>query len=225
MQQKISDAARAGLNPKERKKAVKNRIKKQKIALLRSLKRVSMYLALQCAATIPQAGNTLLGTQAATTGKIPGEAVMAEMNARAQVDDALQKRREWLIKEKLFAKLVQYQNIVKAKSGMDKKNYIKKHFFDVVYPRGGIPKGSNYCVASVMRCLYDVNQEIWNVLCQTAIRPRGTVWFPARCLNNMSKRTFPTASSKSRPKPTKPIWKKATLSYRVPAEIRPAAFI
>ena len=37
MQQKISDAARAGLNPKERKKAVKNRIKKQKIALLRSL--------------------------------------------------------------------------------------------------------------------------------------------------------------------------------------------
>lgn len=62
---------------------------------------------------------------------------MAEMNARAQVDDALQKRREWLIKEKLFAKLVQYQNIVKAKSGMDKKNYIKKHFFDVVYPRGG----------------------------------------------------------------------------------------
>jgi hypothetical protein len=159
MQQKISDAAQAGLNPKERKKAVKNRIKKQKIALLRSLKRVSMYLALQCAATIPQAGNTLLGTQAATTGKIPGEAVMSEMNARAQVDDALQKRREWLIKEKLFAKLVQYQNIVKAKSGMDKKNYIKKHFFDVVYPRGGIPKGSNYCVASVMRCLYDVNQE------------------------------------------------------------------
>ena len=77
MQQKISDAAQAGLNPKERKKAVKNRIKKQKIALLRSLKRVSMYLALQCAATIPQAGNTLLGTQAATTGKIPGEAVMA----------------------------------------------------------------------------------------------------------------------------------------------------
>lgn len=72
MQQKISDAAQAGLNPKERKKAVKNRIKKQKIALLRSLKRVSMYLALQCAATIPQAGNTLLGTQAATTGKIPG---------------------------------------------------------------------------------------------------------------------------------------------------------
>lgn len=69
MQQKISDAAQAGLNPKERKKAVKNRIKKQKIALLRSLKRVSMYLALQCAATIPQAGNTLLGTQAATTGK------------------------------------------------------------------------------------------------------------------------------------------------------------
>ena len=39
------------------------------------------------------------------------------------------------------------------------KNRIKKHFFDVVYPRGGIPKGSNYCVASVMRCLYDVNQE------------------------------------------------------------------
>ena len=59
------------IEPQRTQKAVKNRIKKQKIALLRSLKRVSMYLALQCAATIPQAGNTLLGTQAATTGKNP----------------------------------------------------------------------------------------------------------------------------------------------------------
>lgn len=159
MQQKISDAAQVGANTKERRMAVKNRIKKQKIALLRSLKRVSMYLALQCAATIPQAGNALLETQAVTPGEKLDEFMRIEVNARAQVDEALQNRREWLIKEKLFVKLLQYQNIVKAKSGQDKKNYIKKNFFDVIYPHGGIPKGSNYCVASVMRCLYDVNQE------------------------------------------------------------------
>lgn len=159
MQQKISDAAQVGANTKERRMAVKNRIKKQKIALLRSLKRVSMYLALQCAATIPQAGNALLETQAVTPGEKLDEFMRIEVNARVQVDEALQNRREWLIKEKLFVKLLQYQNIVKAKSGQDKKNYIKKNFFDVIYPHGGISKGSNYCVASVMRCLYDVNQE------------------------------------------------------------------
>lgn len=118
-----------------------------------------MYLALQCAAAIPQPGNMLLSQQALATEKKAGEFAVAEINVRAQIDEALQKRKEWLIKEKFFSKLLHYQNIVKAKSGVDKKNYIKKSFFDAIYPRGGIPKGSNYCVASVMRCLYDVNNE------------------------------------------------------------------
>ena len=159
MQQKNSNDGQLRKNPQERVKPVKTRIKKKKIALLRSLKRVSMYLALQCAATIPQAGNSLLGTQASASGYNNREAFAAEVNAKAQVNEALQKRKEWLIKDKFFSKLVQYQNIVKSKSGMDKKNYIKQNFFDVVYPVGGIPKGSNYCVASVMRCLYDINKE------------------------------------------------------------------
>ena len=186
-----------------------------------------MYLALQCAATIPQAGNTLLGTQAATTGKIPGEAVMAEMNARAQVDDALQKRREWLIKEKLLPSWFSIRILSKPKAVWIRKTYIKKHFFDVVYPRGGIPKGSNYCVASVMRCLYDVNQETGDLerFMPDGNTTEGHSMVSCPMFKQYVKKNFPDCIIESRPKPTKPIWKKATLSYRVPAEIRPAAFI
>lgn len=145
-------------SPQERTKSLKNRIKKKKIALLKSVKRITMYVALQCAATIPQPGNALLGTQAATPDNNK-ENMMKEVVAKAELKQALEKRKDWLINNEFFSKIVEYQNILKSKSPIEKKNYIKKNFFDTVYPIGGIPKGSNYCIAAAMRCLYDVNKE------------------------------------------------------------------
>ena len=143
----------------ERKKNLKNRIKKKKISLLRSVKRITMYVALQCAATIPQPGNNLIGSHAATTGKETRTKIMADIYVDNKLKDAIAKRKEWLIQDKFFSKIVEYQNIIKSKADSDKKNYIKQNFFDTVYPIGGIPKGSNYCIAAMMRCLYDVNKE------------------------------------------------------------------
>lgn len=126
MQQQNSNDGQLRKNPQERVKAVKTRIKKQKIALLRSLKRVSMYLALQCAATIPQAGNSLLGTQASASGYNNREAFAAEVNAKAQVNEALQKRKEWLIKDKFFPSLFSIKTLSNPKAAWIKRTISNK---------------------------------------------------------------------------------------------------
>lgn len=150
----------AAVNPQTRKKRVKDKIKKQKIMLLRSIKRISMYVALQCAATIPQAGNALIGSKPAPLDSDKEKMVLRyEAAAAAEINKALQKRKEWLIKEKFLPNVVKYQNTIKTKAPKAKEDYIKKNFFDVVWPIGGITPGSNYCVAGLMRCLYDVNKE------------------------------------------------------------------
>ena len=149
----------ATITPQERTKNLKNRIKKKKIALLKSVKRITMYVALQCAATIPQPGNTLLGTQAANSANNTKENITKEIAAKTELKEALKERKDWLINDNFFSKITEYQNILKSKSPTEKKDYIKKNFFDTVYPVGGIPKGSNYCIAAAMRCLYDVNKE------------------------------------------------------------------
>lgn len=149
----------ATITSQERTKNLKNRIKKKKIALLKSVKRITMYVALQCAATIPQPGNALLGTQAANPGNNTKENMIKEIATKSELKEALKERKDWLINDNFFSKIVEYQNILKSKSPTEKKDYIKKNFFDTVYPIGGIPKGSNYCIAAAMRCLYDVNKE------------------------------------------------------------------
>lgn len=151
---------KAVIAPKTRKKRIKDKIKKQKIMLLRSIKRISMYVALQCAATIPQAGNTLTGSKPVPLDSDKGKTVLRyEAAAAAEINTALQKRKEWLIKEKFLPNIVKYHNTIKKKAPKAKEDYIKKNFFDVVWPIGGITPGSNYCVAGLMRCLYDVNKE------------------------------------------------------------------
>lgn len=138
------------------KKNLKERIRIRKNMLLRNLKRITMYAAMQCAATLPQPGNAQGETLSSQPDIIGKESLISK---EEKLKQAMQERKEWLINNEFFSKIVKYQDILKSKSPLEKKNYIKKNFFDTIYPIGGIPKGSNYCIAAAMRCLYDINQE------------------------------------------------------------------
>lgn len=145
-------------SPKKHKNHIKNSIKKQKIALLRSIKRITMFVALQCAATIPQAGNTLLGSNDEPT--IPNKNLLAEAHAVNSLDVKKQvlERVEWIVKDNFIPAAKKHLENVLHKKGTTKSKYIKKEFFDIVYPRGGRPGTDNYCIAALMRCMMDANE-------------------------------------------------------------------
>lgn len=143
------------------KKAVKNRIKRQKIALSRSIKRITMFLALQCAATIPQAGNYLLGSK--TGGSITPDDTSELMAAVNNVDmkEEIKGRAAWAIQENLIpAAKSHLETVLSKKTTREKQKYVKDEFFDKVFPKGGRPGSDNYCIAALMRCMLDANEKL-----------------------------------------------------------------
>lgn len=143
-------------------KAVKNRIKRQKIALSRSIKRITMFLALQCAATIPQAGNHLLGSKIG--GKInpdDTEEIMAATINNMDMKEEIKNRAAWAVKENLIPAAKNHlETVLSKKTTREKQKYIKDEFFDKVFPKGGRPGSDNYCIAALMRCMLDANEKV-----------------------------------------------------------------
>lgn len=143
------------------KKNIKNRIKKQKIALSRSIKRVTMFLALQCAATIPQAGNHLLGSKPDDSKNSNDNTEMLAAVNSINIEKEIKDRAAWAVQENFIPAAKNHLETVKSKkTTKEKQKYVKDEFFDKVYPKGGRPGSDNYCIAALMRCMLDANEKV-----------------------------------------------------------------
>lgn len=146
----------------------KNAFKRKKLALLRKMRKLTYFVALQGALALPYAGNTLLQGQEKlkkeqkellAANRNVAEVRMTEEQAAENIREKISERTSWFI-DKNFIPAVrnQYDKLTKL-SGKAKRDYIEKEFFDVVFQRGGIDGNANYCIAALMRCMMDADSR------------------------------------------------------------------
>jgi len=73
------------------------------------------------------------------------------------VEKEVEKRADWFIDAFLSSSERHFAGIKSASASGRKESYVKRNFFDVVYP--GLSGSNHYCIAAINRFLIDANQH------------------------------------------------------------------